>query len=312
MRRTSIGFWLPNTSAAVDGDATERVLRLTAGVFTARNGRPSALGVSGGAPRPPDGRTYTAAHARSLEHRCGRYCCSRRPRSHRYTPSPGAVVRPGDSQRPHRRRHRQPVVSGRHRHQGRHHRRGSRRAITTPAARMIDVGGQGRRAGLHRHSHARAARHLRDADRRQLRAAGRDDDHRRAGRQSSPLPLEPFLAKWPRSEVRRTSASFIGQGSIPIQGDRARRTGRRPGQRSRRCAASCEQGMEDGAFGLSSGSVLRARHVHADRGGRRAGEGRRPHGRHLHLAHARRSVQACSTACARRSRSASRAACRRR
>ena len=40
----------------------------------------------------------------------------------------------------------------------------------------------GRRARLHRHPHARAPRHLRGADRRQLRAAGRHDADRRPRR----------------------------------------------------------------------------------------------------------------------------------
>ena len=91
-------------------------------------------------------------------------------------------LRPPDPRRAHRRRHRQPVVSRGRRDPRRHDRaRGARDRRTGAADHRRQR--PRRRARLHRHPHARAARHLRGADGGELRASGRDDADGRTGRQ---------------------------------------------------------------------------------------------------------------------------------
>ena len=110
------------------------------------------------------------------------------------------------------------------------------------AARVIDVAGRDRRARLHRHPHARAARHQHDADRAELRAAGRDDRHRRPGRIVAAAARRRFSRSSTKLPKSVNIGSLIGQGSIRSavigndepQGDAARR--------SRRCRRSSSRG----------------------------------------------------------------------
>ncbi len=172
--------------------------------------------------------------------------------------------------------------------------------------------GHVRRARIHRPPHARSARHLRGADRRQLHPPGRDDDPRRPGRRS-PCPLHAFLDRLESApEVARTSAASSARArcASTVIGH-ADRDARRPRSLSG-CARSCAAGMRDGAFGLSTGlfyvpgaftpieEVIELRkRVAGEIGG-------------VHTRTCATRPRRSSTACARRSASASRAACRRR
>lgn len=68
----------------------------------------------------------------------------------------------------------------------------------------------------------------------------------------SPVPLKPFLAKVAATRISPNFLSFIGQGSVrsEVIGDENRAAKPEELQRMR---ALVRQGMEDGAFGLSSG-----------------------------------------------------------
>ena len=70
---------------------------------------------------------------------------------------------------------------------------------------------------------------------------------------SSPLPIKPFLDRVAALKVTPNFGIFVGQGTDPRRGHRPDQPqGDRP-RSSSRCAGWCVQGMEDGAFGLSSG-----------------------------------------------------------
>jgi dihydroorotase/N-acyl-D-amino-acid deacylase len=125
------------------------------------------------------------------------------------------------------------------------------RRIDTPAARVVDVAGQVVAPGfIDPHTHAR----------RGIFDVPGADNYVRQGVTtlfegpdgSSPVPLRPFLDRVTQTRITPNLATFIGQGSVrdqvigpvdrtatPAEIDQMRRLVR--------------QGMEDGAFGLSSG-----------------------------------------------------------
>ena len=95
--------------------------------------------------------------------------------------SAARFLRSDHQERPRPRRHRQPVVSRRPRGARRHHR--AHRLPDRRAGRAHDRRPRpDRGAGLHRHPLARAGRHLRGADGRELHPPGRDHGDRRSGR----------------------------------------------------------------------------------------------------------------------------------
>src|SRR5438128_1575866 len=124
-------------------------------------------------------------------------------------------------------------------------------SITAPATRIVDAGGQIVAPGfIDIHNHAREnIFELPSADNyvRQgvtTRIEGPDG--------SSPVPLGPFLARLETLRKSVNIGSFIGQGSIrsAVIGE----TDRKPTtDELERMRALVEQGMKDGAFGLSSG-----------------------------------------------------------
>ena len=147
---------------------------------------------------------------------------------------------------------------------------------------------------------------------RQLRPAGRDDGHRRAGRQSRRVPLAPFLAeldKLPKSRQHRQPSSARDRSGPRSIGSVNRQA---TPEEIVKMQALVEQGMSDGAFGLSTGLFyVPGTFTPTERG--RSSSRRSPA---ASAASTRRisatTRRSCSTACARRSRSARRAACRRR
>ena len=123
--------------------------------------------------------------------------------------------------------------------------------IEAPAARVIDVGGNVIAPGfIDIHTHARrgifdvptAANYARQGVTTVME--GPDG--------SSPVPLAPFLAKLDALKKSINIGSFIGQGSIrsAIVGDQNRKA---TADEIVKMAALVEQGMKDGAFGLSTG-----------------------------------------------------------
>ncbi len=124
-------------------------------------------------------------------------------------------------------------------------------SISEPATRVVDVGGQVIAPGfIDIHSHARA----------NIFNVPTADNYVRQGVTtliegpdgSSPVPLAPFLARLETLRKSVNIGSFIGQGSIrsAVIGE----TDRKPTtDELERMRALVEQGMKDGAFGLSSG-----------------------------------------------------------
>ena len=123
--------------------------------------------------------------------------------------------------------------------------------IAEPAGRIIDVGGQVVAPGfIDIHSHAR----------RGIFDVPTADNYIRQGVTtviegpdgSSPVPLAPFLARLDSLKKSINIGSFIGQGSIrgAVMGNVDRKA--TPGEIAR-MRGLVEQGMKDGAFGLSSG-----------------------------------------------------------
>lgn len=124
-------------------------------------------------------------------------------------------------------------------------------AITDPAARIIDVGGQVIAPGfIDIHTHAR----------RGIFEVPTADNYVRQGVTTlmegpdggSPVPLKPFLARLDALRKSVNIGSFIGQGSVrsAVIGD----VNRKPtAEELDKMRALVEQGMKDGAFGLSSG-----------------------------------------------------------
>ena len=136
------------------------------------------------------------------------------------------------------------------------------------------------------HSHGRRGI-FRRAHRRELPARRRHHDHRRPRRQ---FAAAARAVSWTR--VRKTPISdqlrdLRGAGNHPQPGDR-------PGQSQGHARGN----REDEGAGRAGHArrrvrplhrpVLRARQFHADRRSDRARQGGGPHGRHPHLAHARR------------------------
>lgn len=124
-------------------------------------------------------------------------------------------------------------------------------AITDPAARVIDIGGQVIAPGfIDIHTHAR----------RGIFVAPTADNYVRQGVTTlmegpdggSPVPLKPFLARLDALPKSVNMGSFIGQGSVrsAVIGDVNRRPTTEELDKMR---ALVEQGMKDGAFGLSTG-----------------------------------------------------------
>jgi dihydroorotase/N-acyl-D-amino-acid deacylase len=124
-------------------------------------------------------------------------------------------------------------------------------SITEPAARTIDVGGSVIAPGfIDIHTHARrgitetptAANYVRQGVTTVIE--GPDG--------SSPLPLAPFLAQLDTLKKSVNIGSFVGQGSIRTavigNGDRKATL-----DEIQKMVALAEQGMRDGALGLSTG-----------------------------------------------------------
>lgn len=124
-------------------------------------------------------------------------------------------------------------------------------AIADPSTRVIDVGGEVIAPGfIDIHTHAR----------RGIFEVPTADNYVRQGVTtlmegpdgSSPVPLGPFLAKLDALAKSVNIGTFIGQGSIrsAVIGE----VDRRPtAEELDKMRALVEQGMKDGAFGLSSG-----------------------------------------------------------
>ncbi len=124
-------------------------------------------------------------------------------------------------------------------------------SISAPAGRVIDVKGLVVAPGfIDIHTHAR----------RGIFELPTADSYTRQGVTtlvegpdgSSPLPLKPFLEKVAKLGVSPNFASFVGQGTVrgEVIGEADRKATPEEIEKMR---ALVRQGMEDGAFGLSSG-----------------------------------------------------------
>jgi len=125
------------------------------------------------------------------------------------------------------------------------------RRIDAPAARVIDAAGRAVAPGfIDIHTHAR----------RGIFDVPTADNYVRQGVTSliegpdgsSPVPLRPFLDRVASTPITPNLASFVGQGSIreQVMGPVDRKATAAEIDKMR---ALVQQGMEDGAFGLSSG-----------------------------------------------------------
>src|SRR6266571_2089055 len=124
-------------------------------------------------------------------------------------------------------------------------------AITDPAARVIDLGGLAVAPGfidLHTHA-ARGIFQVPTADNYVRQGVTTILEGPDGG---SPVPLKPFLDKLEALPKSLNIASFLGQGSVR---DAVIGLADRPAsaQELERMRALVEQGMRDGAFGLSTG-----------------------------------------------------------
>lgn len=124
-------------------------------------------------------------------------------------------------------------------------------SIEAPATRVIDVGGQVISPGfIDIHTHAR----------RGIFVVPTADNYVRQGVTTlmegpdggSPVPLKPFLARLEALPKSVNIGSFIGQGSVrsAVIGEVNRRA---TSEELDKMRALVEQGMRDGAFGLSTG-----------------------------------------------------------
>ena len=125
------------------------------------------------------------------------------------------------------------------------------RSIDDPAARVVDAAGAVVAPGfIDVHTHAR----------RGIEATPTADNYVRQGVTtvfegpdgSSPVPLGPFLAKIDALPKSINIASFIGQGSIRSEVVGSENRAATP-EEIAKMLALVEQGMRDGAFGLSTG-----------------------------------------------------------
>ena len=142
------------------------------------------------------------------------------------------------------------MVSSRHRHHGGHIARIAP-LITDASARVDRRERPGRGARLHRHSYARAARIF------EIPTA---DNYVRQGVTTlvegpdggSDVPLQPFLERVATARITPNFATFIGQGSIrsEVVGSANRAA---TAEELEQMRGLVRQGMEQGAFGLSSG-----------------------------------------------------------
>src|SRR5437899_3441106 len=124
-------------------------------------------------------------------------------------------------------------------------------AITDPAARVIDLGGLAVAPGfidLHTHA-ARGIFQVPTADNYVRQGVTTILEGPDGG---SPVPLKPFLDKLEALPKSLNIASFLGQGSVreAVVGLADRPAS---AQELERMRALVEQGMRDGAFGLSTG-----------------------------------------------------------
>ena len=183
-------------------------------------------------------------------------------------------------------------------------------AIEGPAARVIDVGGAVVAPGfIDIHTHAR--RGLLDVPtapnyvRQGVTTVMEGPDG------SSPLPIATFLAQLERLGKSLNIGTFVGQGL-------GSRRGHRPRQPDGHAAGDPEDGRprraghEGRRVRPEHRSLLRAGDLHADRRGHRARARRRHASAACTSPISATMRRRCSTACERRSRSASAAGCRRR
>ena len=156
-----------------------------------------------------------------------------------------------------------------------------------PAARTIDVSGLVVAPGfIDIHTHAR----------RGIFEVPTADNYVRQGVTtliegpdgSSPLPLRAVLRQAGRDALHAELRELRRAGIDSQRGDR-RSQPAGDARRAREDASARAAGDGGRRVRPELGPLLRARHLHADRRGRGAGACRRADGRHLHLAHARRS-----------------------
>ncbi len=165
---------------------------------------------------------------------------------------------------PHRRRHREPVVSRRPRDPRRHD-RAHRPAIDGDAPRAPST-----RAGTSSRPASSTSTPTRDAGIFEVPTA---ENYVRQGVTtliegpdgSSPLPIEPFLDKLAALRTSVNFGTFVGQGSVREAGDRERQPARRRRTRRAKMRVLVEQGDERRRVRPQHRPVLRAGHVHADR-----------------------------------------------
>ena len=161
--------------------------------------------------------------------------------------------------------------------------RSGRRPPAASSTRAI-----GSRARIHRRPLARRRRAAeRGASPRPAAPrAGGHDGHRQSGRRRPGQSRR--AARRARGRASGTEVGLlIGHGSVRQRGHEEREP-RADADELQKMKDLVRRGMEEGAFGLSSRTVLRAGQLREDRGSDRAREGRRGIGRPLHQPHPRR------------------------